>query len=210
VRYIIRHATDRYQRPFTHFEDIDRRLKKVYDREVKIYERPNAFPRVFIAHRAVFQPDEKRAFQIINLLRPRLDQVVVLQSPPIPLIMQRLKEAPLQDDSSAKIVRRTANMVIINAVMKNPGFVVLSEAFHPDWEATVNGQPWKVFQTDYLLRSVFLPAGIYQIRFVFNPFSFRLGLGVSLFSAAVALLLWLMPWIQARIKKGDLLKGRPG
>ncbi len=206
IRYIVRPASDRYQRPFTRFEDLDKRLDIAYDREVKIYERPHALPRVFITHRAVFQPDSEKAFNLINLLRQRLNQIVILQSAPIPQISQILKQTPLQDNSTATITQRSANEVLINAIMENPGFVVLSEAFHPDWAATVNGRPWKIFQTDYLIRSVFLPAGIHQVRFTFKPFSFRLGLWVSLLSAALAALLWWTPWIRQRIKKATSKK----
>ena len=206
VRYIIQPATDDYQRPFEHFEDINQRLDAVYDREVKIYERPEAYPRVFITHRAVFQPDEQRTFQLINQLRDQLDKIVVLQSPPIAEVMQRIQGTPLRDASAATIVHRSANEVTVNAIMQNPGFLVLSEAFHPDWEATVNGRPWKIFQTDYLIRSVFLPAGIYQVRFIFRPFSFRLGLWVSLLTAVLALLMGMTPWLMERTKKVTLKK----
>ena len=199
VKYIITPATERFTRAFRHFEKISQRLDNVYDREVKIYERPEAFGRVYIVHKAVFQPDPERALDMVRLLENRLDQVAVVLSPVIPKILAMLKDAPAVDRSTAQIASYTANEVTIRVLMEHPGFLVLSDAYHPDWEVFVNGKPWKLFQTNYLIRSVFLPKGIYVVRYVFRPRSFRLGLWVSLLTAGILLLCLSWPtWRRCR------------
>jgi hypothetical protein len=50
-----------------------------YDAEVKLYERPSVFPRVFIVHRVVFEKDEQRALKRIEELRNFLRIIAIIQ-----------------------------------------------------------------------------------------------------------------------------------
>ena len=56
--------------------------------------------------------------------------------------------------------------------MENPGLLVLSDMYHPDWKVTVNGRPQKIYLTNCLIRSVFLTAGEHEVKFMFQPFHF--------------------------------------
>ena len=189
IRYIITPASDTYSKKFNHFEDVSKLHKLVYANEVKIYERANALPRLFIVHRAIFQPDRDKALLLIYQLGPQIRQIAVINQPMIPKIVFHLEKLPVVDRSTAKIVKYTPNEIIIKAFMENAGFLVLSEAYHPDWKVTLNGNQWKLFQTNYLMRSVFLPKGKHTLRFVFQPIFFYIGSIVTILSFLVFLAL---------------------
>jgi uncharacterized membrane protein YfhO len=72
-----------------------------------------------------------------------------------------------------------------------PSFLVTSDVFYPGWEATVDGVPAQLFQADYALRGLPVPAGTHLVRFEFRPRSFVRGLYVS---AASLLLLAASLW----------------
>ena len=79
---------------------------------------------------------------------------------------------------------------MIDAMMEHPGLLVFSDTYHPDWQVTIDGKPGMMFRTDYLIRSVFLPAGQHTVRFVFVPKGFYVGMvisGISLLLLAVLL-----------------------
>jgi hypothetical protein len=61
---------------------------------------------------------------------------------------------------------------------RNPAqsFLVLSEVYYDGWEARVDGQPTKIYRTNYTLRGVVVPPGEHHVEFVYRPRSFRLGL----------------------------------
>ncbi len=166
---------------------LDARMKKeplelVYQHEVDIYTRPNAFPRVFVVHKVTFEADGQKAFRILKLLHAHLREGIVVNERPDQKILGLLQETPLVDDSSARIIRYTPNDVVIEADLKSPGFLVFSDAFHPDWRVRVNGKPGHVYLTDNLIRSVFLLNGKHRVEFTFCPLSFYLGRWVSLVS----------------------------
>ncbi len=183
VKYLIAPAREEFKKPFP----------IVYEGEVLVVERPQALPRAYIIHRAVFETDEQKALQAVDQLMDQKSTVAVINHPNDKQLFDYLNQQPLKDNSSAKVVSYEPNEVQIKATVENPGFLVLTDAFHPDWKVFVNGEEEKIYQTNYLLRSVFLPRGRHDVRFVFKPASFFWGLWVSLFSLLILLFIYFKP-----------------
>ena len=59
---------------------------------------------------------------------------------------------------------------------------MLSDVNYPGWRAAVDGRPVHIYQTDYLLRGVVIPAGEHVVTFTFRSLTFYVGLGISLLS----------------------------
>jgi hypothetical protein len=82
--------------------------------------------------------------------------------------------------------------VVIETQLAQPGLLVLSDAWYPGWQATVTtaGQSRSapIYQTNRVLRGVWLPAGRHTVEFRFLPQSFVRGAwisGISLLLVAV-------------------------
>jgi hypothetical protein len=69
----------------------------------------------------------------------------------------------------------------IEALVEAPGrrLLVLNEAYHPGWVATLDGGPVAVERVDYDAMGVLVPAGRHRVAFRFRPASFRRGAAVS-------------------------------
>lgn len=52
------------------------------------------------------------------------------------------------------------------------------------WKAYVDGKRVPIYPTDLAIRSVFVPAGEHEVKFVFSPGSFKLGAAITLASLA--------------------------
>lgn len=182
VRFIVAPSEEQLKKLVTNSHLLYRGARPVYSDEVRVFERPTALPRAYVVHRAVFQPDKEQAFKLMKMLGPNIREGAVIDHVNVPNIVAELNELPVKDRSTAAIERMSANEVIVNARMENPGFVVLSDAYHPDWRAFIDGVSTKVYQTNYLVRSVYVPKGEHTIRFAFLPFSFYLGAFASLMS----------------------------
>ncbi len=190
VKYIVAPPTERLNRILPAFQDDNaNRQYEIYSHEVNIYERPTAFPRVFIVHKAIFQPNTETAFTILKGVQRHLSELAVINAVPLMDIASQLREAPLKDSSTAKIIHYSPNKVIVKTFMENPGLLVLSDMYHPDWKVTVNGRPQKIYLTNCLIRSVFLTAGEHEVKFMFQPFSFYLGVVLSAISAGMIIIL---------------------
>jgi len=189
VRYIIKPADSTFEKKFSHFKNVTKDYTLVYREKVNVYERPSAYPRAFIVHKAVFLPDDEPSLQVLKQLKDKNRYVAVINHPPVTTIQRLLQATPLEDRSDVKITHYSANQVILKVAMQSPGFLMLSDAYHPDWQVYVNGAPSKIFRADYFIRSVFLSAGHHTVRFVFSPASFRIGGIVSCTSLLVLLFL---------------------
>jgi uncharacterized membrane protein YfhO len=69
-----------------------------------------------------------------------------------------------------------------------PALLILTDTYYPGWQATLDGEPVTIHQTDVLFRGVFVPAGEHQVVMTFAPKSWERGRVVSL----ITLLLWLV------------------
>jgi len=174
----------------------------IYSREVNVYDFKQAYPRAFVVHRAIFHEDEEAVIKEMKTESRKLRFLAVIHRPPDQEILQQLKSIPLIDASTVTIKKYSPNEVILNAEMENAGLVVLSDSYHPDWKAFIDGKRTEIFITDFLIRSVFVPQGSHQIRFVFKPVSFYAGAIVSFLSLLI--LLAILFWSRKKIPYSPL------
>jgi hypothetical protein len=74
------------------------------------------------------------------------------------------------------------------------GWLVVSEAYHPDWTVTIDGKPSEVHRAEAALLSAYVPAGSREVTFQFQApawYSLCLALGTLSWVIALAALLYL-------------------
>jgi len=168
----------------------------VYAREVNVYLNRRVMPRAFIVHRAVIAETASEAFEMMGREDIDLRRTVVLTKP-VEESFSDCGGAPEIDSSMCRIVRRTSNHVVIDANMANDGLLVVSELNFPGWHACLDGERTKLLAADYLLRAVYVPAGVHTVEFKYRPRSFTLGFLISLGSVAATGVLYFVPRIKA-------------
>jgi hypothetical protein len=73
----------------------------------------------------------------------------------------------------ATIVHYSPNQIII--VAEGPGLLVVTDPWYPGWTVRVDGLSVPLHRTNFLFRGVFLYEGKHEIKFQFEPNSFRIG-----------------------------------
>jgi hypothetical protein len=87
--------------------------------------------------------------------------------------------------ASAKIISYGQNKLKIDTSADQPSFLVVSEINYPGWIALIDGREEPIFQTDYLLRGVALPAGKHTIEMKYTAPAFWKGMYVSLLTISI-------------------------
>jgi Bacterial membrane protein YfhO len=59
---------------------------------------------------------------------------------------------------------------------------VISENFYPGWRAFVDGREAQILRANSVMMAVVVPGGDHRVEFVFDPFSVKLGAGISALS----------------------------
>ncbi len=85
----------------------------------------------------------------------------------------------------ARIVSYRPDHIVVSTNASAPGYLFLSEMFYPGWKAFVDDQPKRILRGNYLFRVVQLPEGQHVVRFVFDPLSIKIGIGITILTLFV-------------------------
>jgi hypothetical protein len=75
-----------------------------------------------------------------------------------------------------------ANRKIFQVDSSQNGWIMLSEIWYPGWTVFVDNKRTENLRSNYLFQGVFVPSGLHEVEFRYQPISFRLGIYVSTFS----------------------------
>ncbi|HNE26869.1 MAG TPA: YfhO family protein, partial [Pseudomonadales bacterium] len=88
------------------------------------------------------------------------------------------------------LVRRNTE-VTAKVTVTQPAILVLSDTWHPDWRATVDGVPAYIGRVNEAFRGIVLPAGEHRVCFYYDPPALRYGIYISIMAGFIFLLLLL-------------------
>ena len=141
------------------------------DPHINIYLNQAALPRVLFVGQTVVVPNHDTAWEAIRAEDFDPAQTVVLEGG------QALHTQPTVSDLA--ILQYDLDIVTIGLETDQPGYLVLSDAHYPGWQATVNNQPAVIERANYAFRAVYIPAGQHTVQFVFDPSIWKVGLSIS-------------------------------
>ncbi|MBF0274712.1 MAG: YfhO family protein [Nitrospinae bacterium] len=168
----------------------DEMFKLVYNHEVMIYENLQVFPRAFIVHDFEFASKPEEVLKRLTQLDFPLRDKIILEDK-IPESIQSQLPTPSIKGSESKIIEYNSQHVDVHTNLKSPGFLVLSDLYYPGWNVFVDGKRTKMYQVDYIFRSVFLKEGEHNVRFEYEAPPFKKGMWIAGFSALFGVLLLL-------------------
>jgi hypothetical protein len=171
-------------------------------RRLVTYRNLRALPRAWFAGSVVVARSETEIFERLN--SPGFDPAataILSQAPPAPVA------TPADSAAEVRITSYGSRRIVLAATTSRPALCVLSEIYYPaGWTATIDGQRAEILRTNYVLRSVVVPAGTHEIVVAFEPEVYRTGWVLSNAGWGVALLavllgLWQLPALRSRLRK---------
>ena len=178
---------------------------------VRVLRNDRALPWAWIVHEAR-ATTQAEALELLNrgevdprrtvLLEPPLQSpldpasllellgVVSAPGPIEPANLSAIERARAATDGSTDMttaVAHEANRVVVYTQVSRAGILVLSEVAYPGWVATVDGAPAPIYVANGLLRAVPVPAGAQFVELRFESPTLRLGIVISLVTAALLL-----------------------
>ncbi len=117
--------------------------------------------------------------------------------------------AKAEPGDQIKLEEQGADYMVYHASTGGDRLAVFSEIYYPDWTVTIDGEPVKYFEANYVLRAMMIPKGEHKIEFVFNPPSYTSGniLSMVFYYLIIALVLVLVGYtVYSEIKKSSSVK----
>lgn len=82
--------------------------------------------------------------------------------------------------SSIRLTSYAPNRLTYETNNTQDGIAVFSEIYYPDgWHVTIDGQPAELARADYILRTMYVPAGQHTIEMRFDPTSLHVTEGIA-------------------------------
>ncbi|MFB3897405.1 MAG: YfhO family protein [bacterium] len=81
--------------------------------------------------------------------------------------------------SQVNTIKYAPNQIKYQAILFQPGFLVLSELDYPGWVAFVDGKPTRILKANGIFKTVFLNPGKHQVELRFIPMKFWYGLIIT-------------------------------
>ena len=179
------------------------------DRDTRVYENTNAYPRAWVVHDVHAVGDEDEAFEFLKAHARRKDDAFIVDS------FDPRREAVVEHDGEttdqtllalrggrdqcagrgrdrASIERYSGSSVSLRVEAACPGLLVLPDTYFPGWKATVNGRDRTIYPTNGAFRSVTVPAGTSRVEFRYEPRAFPIGVALAVAGLMGFLVIWLV------------------
>lgn len=102
------------------------------------------------------------------------------------------------------ITDRQTNTVSISTTTENDKYLVLNQTYYPGWQVTIDGEGTPVFPVNFIFSAIKLPSGVHEIEFRFDPWSFKIGAGISLLSFVGLVVCLSWERVRRRLAMSDL------
>jgi hypothetical protein len=152
------------------------------DPTVNVYRNDTPLPRAFVVHQAVVAADHEDAWARIH--QDDFD-------PATTVVLEGGHPLDVQADGPTAVhfLRYDSNTLEMEVNSPAEGYLFLSDPFYPGWQAELDGEPATILRANYAFRAVAVPAGLHRLTMNFQPASWYLGLGVTMLTALVLLVL---------------------
>jgi hypothetical protein len=155
----------------------------------KVYENPGVYPRAWLVHETRVEPDANKILAAMEASSVDARQIALLQTP----LRRSLVEPSGAAFEHATLRQSRQDVVDVKVHADVPALLVLSDLFYPGWRATVNGRPADILKVDGGLRGILVSGGDSAVSMHYKPWSFRIGLALSVASFLCAGFLGFRP-----------------
>jgi membrane protein YfhO len=164
-------------------------VESVYDAPLRLFRVPSPAPRVFLA-RARWAPHSQGAWEVMAdpTFDPAREVVLVAAGGEAAGEPPPAAGAPIA--GRLVVAGRRADRVVLDALLTEPAWVVLTEMNAPGWTAVVDGAAVPARSADLLFCAAPLPAGHHRVVFEYRAPGARAGLALTVAGLAALGLLF--------------------
>lgn len=172
-----------------------------------VYEDEGALPRAYLAHQGVKADTVEEVFAYFRApgFNPR-ETVILTHKPDNAELTARFPEKTKPGATNldlVTLVKHVEDKVEIKVAASEKGMLVLSDGYHGNWKATVDGKPTPVHRAQYLMRGVYVESGEHTVRFTFESSPIWPIAGFTSWGAFAAL---LFLFVRKRKGEGEVVK----
>ena len=149
-----------------------------------LYTSSTSLPRFFLVHRTFIAKNQQEAVHLLRDPAWQPAQSAIVEGSSATLEAPGDVSADTVSADTVSIMSYRRNSVSLKTHSRQNAFLASSEANYPGWQATVDGRPTVIYNTNVAFRGIPLTAGSHQVQFTFSP-------AILKWSALVSFAAWL-------------------
>ena len=175
VKYVVHKlADDRAPWTFPIWEYPKEQFDLIYkDDYYEFYQNNNVFPHAFLVGKYRVVKDEKQTLKTLFSKDFDLRSEIVLDDNP----GIGMEEG---DMGVAQIISHQPNNIEISVDAKKDALLFLSDNYIDGWKASIDGKNVPILRANYTFRAVGIDEGKHNVRFWYDPWSFRWGVYLAI------------------------------
>jgi len=191
TKYYLTHKYDKDNNPkpdgsISSRFDIDRFKLAFEDKSVAVMESVSSLPRAFMVYDwEVVSDDEEILDRMLNPNFSFADKIILEEDV---IEIEKAVDKPIFDKIVFDEIKEQE--IQIEVELEKDGLMFVSDAHFPGWKAYIDGVQTKIYRANFAFRAVPVKKGKHLVSFLYDPLSFRIGVGVS-----IATMLFLVGYI---------------
>jgi len=150
-----------------------------------LYENQQVMPRVHLVHEYEVHGES----EVLDIMKSEtydpLHTVLLEEDPKVSHFDTREDFIP----GVARLIDYRPNEITCEVQSDYPGFLVLADNWHPDWQVFVDGNRSDLYVANHTFRAVYVERGSHEILFKYISTGFRTGRALSIVTLLLALVL---------------------
>ena len=158
-------------------KDPEKRKEFEQSATIKIYENKKALPHAYLVSQCTVIKSEKTYKKVLQSKTFNPEKILLLDEEPKDYSCEE-KEVPAIQEP-VRIDSYKSNEVELTINARERKLLFLSDSYYPGWKAYINGKKTPIYRANYLFRAIVVESGESQVRFEYDPLSFKLGLAIT-------------------------------
>ena len=177
----------------------------------EVYHNENVQPRIRLTNRVLYAQNASAAEQLLRSGNFDQETITVIEDSrhPLPEFTGRNSKSESPDIENnpslghTTLVSYAPEYIQIKANVKQPSYLILTDAFYPEWGARIDGQSQPIVPAQLAFRAVYLEPGLHDIEFYYQRNAFHWGLLISSSGLLLGIVLCLIPVRRPQLKPID-------
>lgn len=132
-------------------------LVKVFEEgETKVYEDQRVLPRVYAVERVVKASSKQQAIQALYDIKDYRSEAVAEGDVSVASV-------PTRSDERVSLTSHAADQLEIDTTLAVSRLIVITNAYHPKWRATIDGVHTSIVRTNYAFQGIVVPEGVHTV-----------------------------------------------
>ncbi len=160
---------------------LESRYKKIYDKEIKIYEYEGFVPRLHPISEVKCAENESDIFPLMKTYQSQITNMGI--------VFDKNCQEEKFGTKDVKITKQSFDdqKVSFDYSSPEPSYIILSNLYFPGWKLKLNGKEMPIERANYTFQGIRLPAvKNAKVEVIYDPNSFKLGLALTIMAFLVS------------------------